>query len=176
MRTLLFFFDTHDTNRRYKMALTIGRTPRCMKPAQLRRLAEQELLAAHYDRVKQLLLPHVARNPDDIETYFLLGRAALEQEAWHEALRIFAAAVRRKPHQEWVWAMYGYAALQAGRITIALASLQYARNQTPNNLAILECLLVIAQRIDSPALRKSIVHDLRRLAPEKYSQKVIVQG
>lgn len=154
----------------------IGRNPRLTQPAQLRRLAEQELLSAHYDRVRQLLLPHLSRHPEDIEAYFLLGRAAIEQEAWPDALKIFAEAVRRKPHQQWVWAMYGYAALQAGRITIALTALQYARNQAPNNVAILECLLVIAQRIDSLALRQSIVRDLRRLQPEKYSQKVIVQG
>lgn len=119
----------------------------------------------NYDEVIAVLLPYLVSHPHDLEAYMILGRAALDKEAWHEALAVFSEIAQRNPQQPWVWALYGYAALQLGQISLALPALQRARAESPDNQVILECLRTIAQRIDSSALRDSVERDLLKVNP-----------
>lgn len=136
-------------------------------------LAESSLEQGDLDYAAELLQPYLASS-DAARACWLLGRVALERGKWDEALVYFGDSLRLNPDQQWGWALYGYAALQGGKIRLALMSLQYARHQDPTNVAILECLLTIAQRIDSEALRRSVEADLMKLDPKTYSKKVAV--
>src|SRR5687768_8580467 len=109
--------------------------------------AEDALAIGDYESVEQLLVPYLSEQPDNTQAYMLLGRAALFQEAWIEAIEIFWKVTEINPHEPWVWALLGYATLQAGQLKDSLATLQYARDLDPTNEAILECLLTLAQRI-----------------------------
>ena len=125
--------------------------------------AQMALDVRDYPLVEALVVPYLLKHTDDTAAYMLLGRAALEQEKWPDALAIFGEVIEHNPSEPWVWALLGYAALNAGKYAIALSALQRARNENPQNEAILEALLTIAQRIDSPSLRTSVEKDIQEL-------------
>ena len=137
--------------------------------------AEDFLSKGDYNRANTLVIPYLVHHPSDTRAYMILGRAALEQESWDEAMIFFSEVVSHDQNHKWGWAMLGFTAMKAGKYTIALSCLQRARDQHPGNMAILESLLLIAQRIDSDALRKSVEKDLRRIDPETYKKEIDVE-
>lgn len=138
--------------------------------------AEAALADKKYDRVNTLVIPYLVHHAHDTRAYMLLGRAALEQQSWEEALVFFSEVVNHDPNHTWGWAMLGFTAMNAGKYTIALSCLQRARDQHPDNVAILESLLLIAQRIDSDALRKSVEKDLMKIDPQTYKKTIEIEN
>lgn len=137
--------------------------------------AETALNEKRYDRVQSLIIPYLVHHSRDTRAYMLLGRSALEQESWDDAMVFFSEVIHYDPNHKWGWAMLGFTAMKAGKYTIALSSLQRARDQHSDNVAILESLLLISQRIDSDALRKSVEKDLRRIDPGTYKKEITVE-
>ncbi len=122
------------------------------------KLAAEAVSQARYDEAEDILVPYISRHARDAKAYMLLGQAVAGKGAWDEAVEIFGQVVKINSQEEGAQAALGKAALRAGKITLALASLQRARDNAPNDKKILKLLLTIAQRTDNQALKKS-VHD-----------------
>ncbi len=125
--------------------------------------AQQELAAANYQNVENILVPYLMKNPRNTSAYMLLGKAALGRHAWDEATEIFEQAVAINPTTKRGYASLGYAAYRTGKLTKALEALQKAHNAEPNNVVIIKRLLTIAQRMDNQPMQKSLEEKLTDL-------------
>jgi len=154
----------------------IGRASwRMKRPHRILRLAQGAMARGKYMRVQSLATSYLL-SVQDAEAYLLLGRVALAQEAWEQALALFGEAVKHTPNHPWAWGLLGYAALRAKNYAVALPALQRARAQHPDDLVVLRSLLIIARKLGNTALRLSVRRDLMKLDPRKYSQRVAVQA
>lgn len=125
--------------------------------------AQQELDAANYQNVENILVPYLMKNPRHAKAYMLLGKAALGRHAWDEAAEIFEQAVIINPVAKGGYAALGYAAYRTGKLTQALEALQKAHDADPNNIVIIKRLLTIAQRMDNLPMRRSLEEKLTGL-------------
>lgn len=125
--------------------------------------AQQELDAANYQHVENILVPYLMKNPRHANAYILLGKAALGRHAWDEATEIFEQAVAINPAGKGFYASLGFAAYRTGKLTKALEALQKAHDADPNNVVIIKRLLTIAQRMDNLPMQRSLQEKLAGL-------------
>lgn len=138
------------------------------------REAVTALEAADYSRVEDILIPYIVQHTKDTHAYILLGQAAMGKELWEEAVEVFQQVLKINPNQKGVYAALGSAALQGGKMTLALQSLQRANDEDPENKEVLRQLLVIAQRMDNKPLQHSVSEQLEEvdLAPTRQQAQV----
>ena len=120
-----------------------------------------------YHEAEDILVAYIVKHTKDTDAYMLLGEAALGREDWQEAVEIFDQVLTWSPEQPGAHAGLGSAAYRAGKYSQALQALQRAHEFEPTNVAILNDLLSIAQKMDNPALQTSITAKLSELAPEQ---------
>jgi tetratricopeptide (TPR) repeat protein len=125
--------------------------------------AQQELNAANYQNVENILVPYLMKNPRNADAYMLLGKAALGRHAWDEATEIFEQAVAIDSTTKGCYAAFGYASYRSGKLTQALEALQKAHDAEPNNVVIIRRLLTIAQRMDNLPMQRSLEEKLNDL-------------
>lgn len=128
--------------------------------------AQESLAAARYQQVEELLVPYLAEHTKDTAAYMVLGRAALGQESWQEALEIFEQVVRLNDREPEAHACLGFAAFKSGKFSLALQTLQRAQNDDPEDTATLEYLLAIAKHMDNRPLQRSVLERLIELNPQ----------
>jgi len=112
---------------------------------------------------------------DDANKLYVSGQAAGRRGEWGAAVAHLEAAHWLAPERADIAAALGHAAFKVGNLRLALPALQYARNYFPRDRRILETLLAIAGRMDSPSLEKAVFDDLMRLDPKRYHKKVPVE-
>lgn len=125
--------------------------------------AQQELNAANYQNVENILVPYLMKNPRHADAYMMLGKAALGRHAWDEAIEIFEQAIVINPTAKGCYAALGYAAYRTGKLTQALEILQKAHDADPSNVVIIKRLLTIAQRMDNLPMQRSLKEKLTNL-------------
>ena len=125
--------------------------------------AQDALAAKEYDRVEDVLLPHIMKHSADTQAYMLLGKAAIGKESWDEAMEIFQQVIKIDKNLCDAYADLGHAALNAGKFTLAIQSLQHARDMDANNIRIREELLFIARRMDNKVVEKGVLEELEEL-------------
>lgn len=133
--------------------------------APLLQRAEQALNAKDYQHAEDILVDHIVHHTKDAKAYMLLGKIALAKADWPEAMEIFEQVLTLRPEEPGVQAGLGIAAYNCGRYSKALQTLQRAHDEDPTNLLVLNDLLEIAQKMDNPALQRSINAKLKELAP-----------
>jgi tetratricopeptide (TPR) repeat protein len=112
------------------------------------------LKQSQYDKAEDILLPYIIRHARDTKAYMLLGRAALGRSDWAEAIEIFQQVKAIDENVPGLFASLGRAAVKAGRMTLAIETLQKARDAEPTNIVIREQLLTIAKHTDNKVLEK----------------------
>lgn len=125
--------------------------------------ASEAIASAKYNRAEDILLPYIIKHARDAQAYMLLGQTALGQRDWSEAIEIFQQVLKINPVEPGAHAALGYAALKAGRFTLALQTLQRAHEQDPQDLEVLKQLLRIAQRMDNSVLKRSVSEKITAL-------------
>lgn len=125
--------------------------------------ARRALAANRCHRVETILVPYIIKHPKATPAYILLGKAALRQRAWEEALEVFEQVVNLKPTTKGGYALLGYAAYKAGKFTKAIEALQKAHDVDPQNTSIIKRLLKIARRLDNLPLQRSLLEELTSL-------------
>lgn len=128
--------------------------------------AETAVEQGHFSAAEDMLVPFIAKHPDSVPAYILLGRAAIGQHAWEEAIEIFDQVLRVDPAAREAYAWLGRAALKAGRLTRALEALQRALDADPANTRVLKDLLTLAQHMDNKILQKTVIERLLALEPD----------
>lgn len=127
------------------------------------------LRESQYDKAEDILLPYIIRHARDTSAYMLLGRAAVGRGEWAEALEIFQQVRAIDEDTPGLLSSLGKAAAKAGRVTLAVETLQKARDIEPENIAIREELLMIAKHTDNKVLERSVAEELVELRQEKAS-------
>lgn len=125
------------------------------------------LRKSQFDQAEDILLPYIVQHARDVKAYMLLGRAALGRDDWDEAVEIFQQVRSIDDSIQGLYACLGIAAARAGKMTLAVESLQKARDLEPENITIREELLTIARRTDNSVLERSVTEELRELRQEK---------
>ncbi len=125
--------------------------------------AAEALASKDYERVEDLLVPHIMKHSSDAKAYMLLGKAAIGSESWDEAMEIFQQVIKLDKNLIDAYADLGHAALNAGKFTLAIQSLQHARNMDSENVRIREELLFIARRMDNKVVEKGVLEELQEL-------------
>jgi tetratricopeptide (TPR) repeat protein len=131
-------------------------------PSQLQ-TAHQALEDTDYKKAESILVPYLVKHTRDTAAYMMLGRAALGQENWTEAMEIFNQVLALNNKEKDVYALLGYAAYRCGKRTRALEALQRAQEIDPTNEEVLKHLLLIAHQMDNAALEHSIEEKLHNL-------------
>ncbi|MDA1169029.1 MAG: tetratricopeptide repeat protein [bacterium] len=116
-----------------------------------------------FERVEDILIPHIMKHSSDTKAYMLLGKAAIGKESWDEAMEIFQQVIKIDKEMVDAFADLGHAALNAGRFTLAIQSLQHARDMDSKNIRIREELLFIARRMDNKVVEKGVLEELEEL-------------
>lgn len=116
-----------------------------------------------FDVAEDLLVPYLMKHAGDTKAYMLLGTAAIGREAWDEAMEIFQQVIKLDNKLVDAYAGLGHAALNAGKFTLAIQSLQHARDMDANNVQIREELLFIARRMDNKVVEKGVLEELAQL-------------
>lgn len=116
-----------------------------------------------FEKVEDLLIPHIMKHSSDKEAYMLLGKAAIGKESWDEAMEIFQQVIKMDKDMVDAYADLGHAALNAGKFTLAIQSLQHARDMDASNIRIREELLFIARRMDNKVVEKGVLQELQEL-------------
>lgn len=124
------------------------------------------LREAQFDQAEDILLPYIVSHTNDTKAYMLLGRAASGREDWGGAIEIFEQVRAMNEKAPRLFSALGAAAFQAGRFTLAVESLQKARDYEPENVVVREQLLTIAQRMDNRVLARSVSEELSQLRQE----------
>jgi TolA-binding protein len=125
--------------------------------------AEIALSSKNYKKAEFLLLNHITKHTKDTAAYMLLGQVALAQENWSDAVEIFEQVIAWDENYFGAQAALGFAACRAGKLTRAIQALQRAHEADPENVVVLQDLLIIARRMDNPALQHSITKKLEEL-------------
>ncbi len=145
--------------------LTLTTFHRAHAPAKKKLSALQRALQAlqekNYQHAEDILVDHIVHHTKDTKAYMLLGRVASARADWQEAMEIYEQVVRWHPEEPGAQAGLGIAAYNCGRYSKALQALQRAHEEDPTNLVVLNDLLGIAQKMDNPALQRSIQTKLR---------------
>jgi tetratricopeptide (TPR) repeat protein len=140
-----------------------GRAEPTKKMTALQR-AQQALNAKDYQHAEGILVDHIIHHTKDTKAYMLLGKIALAKSDWPEAVEIFEQVLTLHPEEPGVQAGLGIAAYNCGRYSKALQTLQRAHAEDPTNRTVLTDLLAIAQKMDNPALQRSIKAKIKELA------------
>ncbi len=128
--------------------------------------AANEIANQHFDAAEDILVPYLMKHASDTKAYMLLGKTASGKGSWDEAMEIFQQVLKINNEEVDAYAQLGHAALQAGKFTVAMQSLQRARDNDPNNICIREELLFIAQRMDNKVVERSVAEELAELKKE----------
>lgn len=122
--------------------------------------ARQAFADKSYAHAENILVNHIVNHTKDTNAYMLLGEIACAKENYSEAVEIFEQIITWNPETKDAYANLGMAAFQDGRYGRALQALQRAHDADPDNQEVLSELLVIAKRMDNPALQHSIEEKL----------------
>ncbi len=125
--------------------------------------AERMISENNFDSAEDILVPYIMKHAADTKAYMLLGKASMGKGAWEEAMEIFQQVLKINNEEVDAHALFGHAALQAGKFTIAMQSLQRARDNDPENISIREDLLFIARRMDNKVVVKGVLEGLEAL-------------
>lgn len=125
--------------------------------------AEDALANQEFEKAEDLLVPHIMKHSSDTKAYMLLGKTAIGKESWDEAMEIFQQVIKIDKNVVDAHADLGHAALNAGKFTLAIQSLQHARDMDSNNIRIREELLFIARRMDNKVVEKGVLEELQEL-------------
>ncbi len=125
--------------------------------------ARRALAANRCHHVETILVPYIIKHPKATPAYILLGKAALRQGAWEEAVEVFEQVVNLKPTAKGGYTLLGYASYKAGKFTKAIEALQKAHDADPLNTTIIKRLLKIARRLDNVPLQRSLLEELTSL-------------
>ncbi len=125
--------------------------------------AEELVAAQKFEAAEDILVPHIMKHSSDTKAYMLLGKAAIGKESWDEAMEIFQQVIKLDKGMVDAYADLGHAALNAGKFTLAIQSLQHARNMDANNIRIREELLIIARRMDNKVVERGVLEELQEL-------------
>ncbi len=125
--------------------------------------AQEAMEQKDFEKAEDLLIPHIMKHSSDTQAYMLLGKTAIGKEAWDEAMEIFQQVIKLDKTMVDAYADLGHAALNAGKFTLAIQSLQHARNMDTNNIRIREELLFIARRMDNKVVEKGVLEELQEL-------------
>ena len=125
--------------------------------------AEAAIAKKDFDAAEDALIPYIMKHAGDTKAYMLLGKSAIGKEAWDEAMEIFQQAIKLDDTLVDAYANLGHAALNAGKFTLAIQSLQHARDMDANNVQIREELLFIARRMDNKVVEKGVLEELALL-------------
>lgn len=125
--------------------------------------ATEALGKKDFDSVEDILIPHIMKHSTDTKAYMLLGKAAIGKESWDEAMEIFQQVIKIDKNIADAYADLGHAALNAGKFTLAIQSLQHARDMDAGNIRIREELLFIARRMDNKVVEKGVLEELEEL-------------
>lgn len=125
--------------------------------------ATEALAKNEYELVEDILIPHIMKHSSDTKAYMLLGKAAIGKESWDEAMEIFQQVIKIDKEMVDAFADLGHAALNAGKFTLAIQSLQHARDMDSKNIRIREELLFIARRMDNKVVEKGVLEELEEL-------------
>jgi Flp pilus assembly protein TadD len=128
--------------------------------------AAQAMESEDFQKVEDLLVPHILEHTRDTKAYMLLGRAALARGNYPDAMEVFQQVVKLNPHEAGAQAGLGLAAFQEGKFTVAVQALQRARDDGQADGEVLQCLLAIAQRMDNKILQRSLLQELLEMYPE----------
>lgn len=126
--------------------------------------ARSALEHSNLDEAEDVLVPYIIRHAHDSAAYLLLGGVAERRGDWQEAVEIYQQVLKINRSQHGVRAALGHAAFKAGKLTLALQSLQKAHDEDPTNILILEELLKIAQRMDNRVLKQSFEQKIASLS------------
>jgi tetratricopeptide (TPR) repeat protein len=97
------------------------------------RQAVQAAEARDYERATMLAKEAIARYPDHLLAWYLLGQAATARSAWDEAADAFANVVKRYPASFAAQRDLGLALEQLGRVGEARATFEAALGEQPDN-------------------------------------------
>ncbi len=125
--------------------------------------AEAAIANKNFDAAEDVLVPHIMKHAGDTKAYMLLGKSAIGKEAWDEAMEIFQQVIKLDDTLVEAYANLGHAALNAGKFTLAIQSLQHARDMDASNVQIREELLFIARRMDNKVVEKGVLEELALL-------------
>ncbi|HLC48847.1 MAG TPA: hypothetical protein VJI96_00475 [Candidatus Andersenbacteria bacterium] len=125
--------------------------------------AADALARKDFDGVEDMLVPHIMKHSSDAKAYMLLGKAAIGKESWDEAMETFQQVIKMDKNLVDAYADLGHAALNAGKFTLAIQSLQHARDMDASNVRIREELLFIARRMDNKVVEKGVLEELEEL-------------
>ncbi len=118
--------------------------------------AQTALQEKDYQHAEDILVDYIVHHTKDTKAYMLLGHVAMAKANWGECLEIFEQVMALKPGEPGAQAGLGIAAYNLGRYAKALPALQRAHEEDPTNRLVLADLLSIAQKMDNPALQRSI--------------------
>lgn len=116
-----------------------------------------------FKKAEDILLPYIVQHTRDVKAYMLLGRSAIGRGDWDEALDAYRQVKAIDETVPGLHAELGAAALKSGKMTLAVESLQRARDEEPQNVSIRKQLLSIAQRMDNKVLERSVLEELSQL-------------
>lgn len=137
--------------------------------------AQAALHEKNYHYAEGILVDHIVHHTKDTKAYMLLGQISLAKTDWTEAMEIFEQVVHLQPHEPGAQAGLGMAAYNCGRYSKALPALQRAHEEDPRNRTVLSELLAIAQKMDNPALQRSIQGKLGELTAAERATSQAVQ-
>lgn len=119
-----------------------------------------------YETAEDILVTYIMKHSSDTKAYIMLGRTAIGKEAWDEAIEIFQQVIKLDNSIVDAYAELGHAALNIGKFTLAIQSLQHARDMDAKNIRIREELLFIARRMDNKVVEKGVLEELAELKQE----------
>ncbi|MEK7499073.1 MAG: hypothetical protein AAB649_00515, partial [Patescibacteria group bacterium] len=122
--------------------------------------AAEALANNDFEAAEDILIPHIMKHSGDTKAYMLLGKAAIGKESWDEAMEIFQQVIKIDKGLVDAYSDLGHAALNAGKFTLAIQSLQHARDMDASNIRIREELLFIARRMDNKVVEKGVLEEL----------------
>ena len=128
--------------------------------------ASDALEKKDYEAAEDMLVSYIMKHSSETKAYILLGKAAIGREAWDEAIEIFQQVIKLDDTIVDAYAELGHAALNAGKFTLAIQSLQHARDMDSKNIRIREELLFIARRMDNKVVEKGVLEELAELKQE----------
>lgn len=144
----------------------VGRYPRNSGARKL--LASMELEAGGAARAAALLDPLLAAQPNDVEALYLMGRARLARQRYHEANEYLErAATLSAGRDPRVQASLGIGQLGAGHGELGLASLANANRQAPGDPALATFLATLYLQRGEPARARDVAERLLQSQPDQ---------
>lgn len=128
--------------------------------------AEKLLIAGQFQKAKDLLVEAMEQDPDDPETYYLLGDVFCKLERFKDAIIVLQKANQILPQNPEIYHLLGWAVFMNGDIPAGRAFMEIALKAEPDNVHLLADLTVLEMNSSNFSKSKYYISKAKQIAPD----------